>query len=105
MIALGWAIIALCGLGMVASVVAWALTECQERRWEAMRQEVRDALAFDPSELAGSFYLTRDDMEHEAMLSSIVICEKHRTVSPDYCASCRIDDIVALTQPGHVVHS
>lgn len=93
MLVFGWTMIALSGLGMLASVICWAVTDRQARRWDAMRQEVREALAFEPIP------------EHVSMLSGIVICEEHRTVSMDYCAPCRVEKFVALTRPGHVVHS
>lgn len=104
MLVFGWTMIALSGLGMLASVICWAVTDRQARRWEAMRQEVREALVYDPINPLVEGFIVFDE-EHIAVRHSIVVCEKHRTVSPDYCAQCRVEEYVALTRPGHVVHS
>lgn len=82
----------LCVLGAVVASVGWWLTNLQARRWEQERQEVRERLA---------------DIEVVPAAYSIVACEKHLTVSPDYCATCRVEELVEprLRPGGIVVHS
>ncbi len=101
LVEIGYALLAACGLGVLVAVVLWGATAAQARRWERMRQEVRDALSYEPVKVVA----VPEDFEHDAILTGIVICEKHGTVSPDYCAHCRMEEYVALTRPGHVVHS
>lgn len=85
-------LLVLCGLGVIAAVICWWLTGIQARSWERMRQEVRerlDSAEFFPEEF-----------------EEIVYCEKHGTVSPDYCATCVIEELVEprLRPGGVVVH-
>ena len=82
-------LLSLCAVGVVVAVWGQRFTTRQAERWEQMRQEVRAAL----------------EVDHESTRSSIIMCERHSTVSMDYCAPCRVEKFVALTRPGHVVHS
>ena len=82
MLVFGWTMIALSGLGMLASVICWAVTDRQARRWEAMRQEVREALVYDPINPLVEGFIVFDE-EHIAVRHSIVVCEKHRSATRD----------------------
>lgn len=87
---IGWALIVLCALGVGIAAWGWWFVTSQVRKDELIRQEVREALDYD---IPAAF--------------EVIVCAKHHTVSPDYCATCRIEELVEprLRLGGTVVHS